>query len=72
MASKKIRLLVDHPIDGQNYRANVVVDLDAALAKQLVKDGVADDNDAAVAYALEQNGGAVAKHEAQSAASDAQ
>ena len=63
MATKKVRILVDHTVDEKKYRANDVVEFDAEAAAPLVKDGVADDNKAAVAYALEQNGGVVVKHE---------
>ena len=63
MATKKVRILVDHVVDEKKYRANDVVEFDAETAASLVKSGVADDHKAAVAYALEQNGGAVAKHE---------
>ena len=62
MATKKVRILVDHPVDEKKYRANDVVEFDAKAASLLVKDGIADDNKAAVAYALEQNGGQVIKH----------
>ena len=63
MATKKVRILVDHPVDEKKYRANDVVEFDAEAAASLVKAGVADDNKAAVTYALEQNGGIVVKHE---------
>lgn len=63
MATKKVRILVDHPVDEKKYRANDVVEFEADVAASLVKAGVADDNKAAVAYALEQNGGIVIKHE---------
>lgn len=63
MATKKVRILVDHPVDEKKYRANDVVEFEADVAASLVKAGVADDNKAAVAYALEQNGGSVTKHE---------
>lgn len=63
MATKKVRILVDHPVDGKKYRANDVVEFDADAAASLVKAGVADDNKAAVVYALEQNGGVVVRHE---------
>lgn len=63
MATKKVRILVDHTVDEKKYRANDVVEFDAEAAAPLVKAGIADDNKAAVAYALEQNGGVVAKHE---------
>ena len=63
MATKKVRILVDHPVDGKKYRANDVVEFDAEAAASLIKAGLADDNKAAVAYALEQNGGVVVKHE---------
>ena len=63
MATKKVRILVDHPVDEKKYRANDVVEFDADAAASLVKAGVADDNKAAVVYALEQNGGVVVRHE---------
>ncbi len=63
MATKKVRVLVDHPVDGKKYRANDVVEFDSEAAASLIKAGLADDNKAAVAYALEQNGGVVVKHE---------
>lgn len=62
MASKKVRILVDQPVGETTYRANAVVEFDAAIASSLVKSGVADDTPEAVAYALEQNGGTVIKH----------
>lgn len=63
MATKKVRILVDQPVGEKTYRANAVVEFDAAIASSLVKSGVADDTPAAVAYALEQNSGTVIQHE---------
>lgn len=63
MATKKVRILVEHQVGGKKYRPNDVVEFDAEAAASLIKAGVADDNKAAVAYALEQNGGIVVKHE---------
>ena len=47
MATKKVRLLVDHG----NHKANDVVELDAADAKALEDAGHADGSAAAVKYA---------------------
>lgn len=63
MATKKVRILVDHHVDGKKYPSNAVVEFEAEEAASLVKAGIADDNKAAIAYALEQNGGIVVKHE---------
>lgn len=52
MALKKIRILAACDVEGAAYRVNQVVQLDAALAKPLVKDGLADDSKAAVDYCL--------------------
>lgn len=52
MPAKKIRLLLDHDIDGTRYPADTALEIDAARAKILVKDGHADDDKTAVEYAL--------------------
>lgn len=57
MATKKIRLLSDYPALGMEAKVNVVLELDAAEANVLVKSGIADDDKAAIAYALQLSGG---------------
>jgi len=64
MATSKtqVRLLIDQPIDGVPYRVNQAVNLDSATAKALVKNGQADDNKAAVEYALSLPGAKLIEH----------
>lgn len=52
MPAKKVRLLLDQEIDGIQYTADTALEIDAARAKILVKDGNADDDKPAVEYAL--------------------
>ncbi len=64
MANKTIRILQDAVIDGVQYRGNDAVELDEALAKQAVKAGVADDNEAAVKYVTSELKAKPKKHKA--------
>ncbi len=64
MANKTIRMLQDATIDGVPYRGNEAVEIDEALAKQAVKGGVADDNEAAVKYVTGELKAKVKKHKA--------
>lgn len=50
MATKKARMLVDHDVEGLRYKCNSIIEADAAIIKQLVKDGMADDTAAAVKH----------------------
>lgn len=61
MAQKKVRMLVASQVEGVDYAANQVIELDEKLAKPMVKEGVADDSSEAVAYCIEQ-GAEVVKH----------
>jgi hypothetical protein len=54
-----VRLTVDQAINGNNYRCNQAVILDAGHAAALVAQGQADDAKAAVNYAIEQSGPAI-------------
>ena len=73
MATKKtqVRLLIDQPVDGVSYRANQVINLDAATAKTLVDGGQADDAKAAVEYALSLPDAVVIEHGGEAAAAEA-
>lgn len=62
MATKKVRMLVDHKVDGVQYKANDAVELDSDAAKTLVKTGVADDSPAAVKHVLEHEGRELLQH----------
>lgn len=52
MANKQARILTKKTIDGIEYKPNQVIDADAALIKQLVKDGVACDDVKSVEYCI--------------------
>lgn len=45
-----VRILVATPIDGTEYKPNILVELPDKVAKDLVKQGAADDSPEAVAY----------------------
>ena len=62
MATRKVRVLVDQPIEGIPYRCNDVVELPAELAKPLLDQGAIDDNKAAVAYCVTELGREVIVH----------
>lgn len=64
MANKTVRMLQDATIDGVPYCCNDAVELDETLAKQAVKGGVADDNEAAVKYVTGELKAKVKKHKA--------
>lgn len=68
MASKQARVLSGFTLDAQTYKANQVIEADAALVKQFVKDGVLDDSKEAVAHALNNEGAQVIVHTAAEAA----
>lgn len=63
MATKKIRILSGFPLGVAQYRPNQVVSMDAALAKALIKDGLADDSKAGIDYCLNELGVQVLEHE---------
>lgn len=65
MAKEKtvVRVLVDAPIGGKQYKCNSLVSLPVELAKAAVKDGVADDSKAGIDY-VQSGGGKVVDHEA--------
>lgn len=50
MAFKLVRILVGTRIDGIDYAPNELLEVDERIARQLVRDGVADDSKAAVDY----------------------
>lgn len=54
MANKQARILTKKIIDGVEYKPNQVIDADAALIKQLVKDGIACDDAKSVKYCLDE------------------
>lgn len=56
MANKKARVLVAKTIDGIAYKPNQVIDADADLIKQLVKDSIVCDDAKSVKYCVEQEG----------------
>lgn len=63
MALKKVRILLAGEIDGAFYRVNQVVNIEAAIVKPFVKDGVADDSKAAVEYCLNELDAIVVTHD---------
>ena len=54
-AVKKIRILSDININGKPIKPNTVVTVPADVADNLVAQGIADDSDAAIEYALTVN-----------------
>lgn len=54
MANKQARILMARTIDGVSYKPNQVIDADASLIKQLVKDGIACDDAKSVKYCLDE------------------
>ena len=65
---KKVRILADQKIDGVHYKGDQVVDLPAAIAKQLAADGQVDPHPDAVAYCVNVLGQEVIVHEKQDSA----
>lgn len=61
--NKTVRVLVDVKIDGIQYRANQVVDMDADLAKPLIDGNQADPTPAAIKWALGEGGAKLVKHQ---------
>lgn len=55
MADKEIRMLSEHTVNNVKVPAGRVAKLPEATAKALVKEGLADDNADAVAYAKTEN-----------------
>jgi hypothetical protein len=45
-----VRILVANDVDGKRYQPNQLVRFDAAVAKNLVKDGKADDSKEGIEY----------------------
>jgi len=62
-----VRLLLDHPLDGIIYPGNTPLRCAPALADALVGAGIADANEAAVAYVVGELGLAVVDHQPPSA-----
>ena len=65
---KKVRILADQNIEGVPYKGDQVVDLPAAVAKQLSADGQVDPHPDAVAYCINALGQEVIAHEKQDSA----
>lgn len=57
-----VALLVDHPLDGTAYKAGTPLQVDADTADALVNAGIADGNEAAVAYRVGELGLPVVVH----------
>lgn len=57
-----VALLVDHTLDGTTYKAGTPLQVDAATAEALVQAGIADGNEAAVAYRVGELGLPVFAH----------
>lgn len=66
-----VRLLLDHPVDGITYPGNTPLRCAPALADSLVGAGVADANEAAVAYVIGELGLAIVDHQPPAAADPA-